>query len=152
MAKLCDKQISILKKYINFVTPSITRWNSHFKYFDSVFKNKYPLKTLVTKDDVALDDDLKLLTEIKIAINYDSFWDSLTILYKLLCPFCRALDLMQYDKARLHNVLHTFDYSFSALSSSAALVSASFSLSNQDLEFEETNTDDINEEITSEIN
>ncbi|CAG8629773.1 11414_t:CDS:2 [Dentiscutata heterogama] len=43
------------------------------------------------------------------------------------------------------------DYSSSALSSSAALVSASSSLSNQDLEFEETNTDDINKEITSEI-
>ncbi|CAG8701596.1 21995_t:CDS:2 [Cetraspora pellucida] len=37
-------------------------------------------------------------------------------------------------------------------SSSAAPVSASSSLPNQDLEFEETNTDDINEEITLKIN
>ncbi|CAG8540277.1 10312_t:CDS:2 [Scutellospora calospora] len=52
---------------------------------------------------MASDDDLKLPTEIKIAINCDSFWDSLTILYKLLCLFCGALDFMQYDKAHLHN-------------------------------------------------
>ncbi|CAG8701581.1 21994_t:CDS:2, partial [Cetraspora pellucida] len=73
MAKLYNEQISVLKKYINFITPSITRWNSHFECFDSVLKNKHLLKTLVTKDDVASDNDLKLSTEIKIAINHDSF-------------------------------------------------------------------------------
>ncbi|CAG8627168.1 760_t:CDS:2, partial [Dentiscutata heterogama] len=135
---------------------------------------KFECLTLVTKDDVASDNDLKLLTEIKIAINRDPFWDSLTILHKLLCPFCEALDLTQRDNTCLHNVLHTFGFfiqifkeleesqfqtrmvkrlekSQSDYSSSAAPVSASSSLSNQDLEFEETNTDDINEEITSEI-
>ncbi|CAG8674373.1 4701_t:CDS:2, partial [Scutellospora calospora] len=66
--------------------------------------------TLVTKDDMASDDNLKLPTKIKIIINYDSFWNSLTILHKLLYPFCGALDLMQHDKAHLHNVLYTFEW------------------------------------------
>ncbi|CAG8744591.1 8534_t:CDS:2, partial [Gigaspora rosea] len=70
-------------------------------------------ETLVTK---ALDNDLKLPTEIKIAVNRDSFWNSLTTLHKILHSFCGSLDLMQ------HQV------------------------------FEEINTDDINEEITSKFN
>ncbi|CAG8831131.1 2620_t:CDS:1, partial [Gigaspora rosea] len=59
--------------------------------------------TLVTKDDVALDDELTLPNEIKVTVNRDSFWKSLAILRNLLYPFCEALDLMQCDKAHLHN-------------------------------------------------
>ncbi|CAG8620501.1 8683_t:CDS:2, partial [Scutellospora calospora] len=33
--------------------------------------------TLVIKDNTALDDNLKLLSEIKVAVNRNSFWDSL---------------------------------------------------------------------------
>ncbi|CAG8691372.1 19155_t:CDS:2, partial [Gigaspora rosea] len=51
--------------------------------------------TLATKDDVASDTDLKLLGNIKVIINRDSFWDSLTTLCNLLHPFCGALDLIQ---------------------------------------------------------
>ncbi|CAG8563065.1 3418_t:CDS:2, partial [Racocetra persica] len=64
--------------------------------------------TLVTKDDVASDDDLKLLADIKAAINCDSFWDSLVILCNMLRPFCGALDLMQRDKAHFHNLSYYY--------------------------------------------
>ncbi|CAG8582347.1 32089_t:CDS:2, partial [Racocetra persica] len=67
-------------------------------------------KTLVTKDNVALDDELKLPADIKAAINHDSFWNSLVTLHDMLHPFCKVLDIMQRDKACLHNVLHTFGY------------------------------------------
>ncbi|CAG8786246.1 23753_t:CDS:2 [Gigaspora margarita] len=53
--------------------PSTTRWNSYFEYFDSILKSKHPLKTLVTKDIVALDNDLILSNEIKVTVNHDSF-------------------------------------------------------------------------------
>ncbi|CAG8535493.1 15363_t:CDS:2, partial [Dentiscutata heterogama] len=53
--------------------------------------------------DTASDNDLKLPADIKVTINRDSFWDSLTTLHKILHPFCGALDLMQRNKAHLHN-------------------------------------------------
>ncbi|CAG8791079.1 7068_t:CDS:1, partial [Cetraspora pellucida] len=66
--------------------------------------------TLVTKDNAALNDDLKLLFKIKVAINYDSFWDFLVILYDLLYLFCKAFNFMQHNKTHLHNVLYTFGF------------------------------------------
>ncbi|CAG8730935.1 16325_t:CDS:2, partial [Racocetra fulgida] len=65
----------------------------------TLFNQAKELDTLVTKDDAASDNDLKLPADIKVTINRDSFWDSLTTLHKILHPFCGALDLMQRDKA-----------------------------------------------------
>ncbi|CAG8662022.1 13688_t:CDS:2, partial [Racocetra persica] len=73
------------------------------------FKNASK-RTLVTKDDMISDDELKLLADVKAAINRDSFWNSLVTLHDMLHLFCRVLDIMQRDKARLHNVLHIFSY------------------------------------------
>ncbi|CAG8774552.1 13426_t:CDS:2 [Cetraspora pellucida] len=73
-AKLHDKQLSILKKNINFITPCLT---------------------LDAKNDLVFDDDLQLLDDIKTIINHDTFWDSLMTLRDLLYPFCIALNLMQ---------------------------------------------------------
>ncbi|CAG8838530.1 3221_t:CDS:2, partial [Gigaspora margarita] len=42
------------------------------------------IKTLVTKDDAASNDDLKLPADVKIVINWDSFWKSLIILHNIL--------------------------------------------------------------------
>ncbi|CAG8641539.1 11930_t:CDS:2, partial [Gigaspora margarita] len=67
-------------------------------------------ETLVTKDDAALNNDLTLPSKIKVTVNHDSFWESLIMLYNLLHPFCKALDLMQCDKAHLHNVLYSFGF------------------------------------------
>ncbi|CAG8799497.1 45716_t:CDS:2, partial [Gigaspora margarita] len=78
---------------------------------DKAWLPKYLINaTLVTKDDVALDNDLTLPSEIKVTVNRDSFWELLVILHNLLHPFCEALDLMQYDKAYFHNVLHSFGF------------------------------------------
>ncbi|CAG8784571.1 7634_t:CDS:2, partial [Cetraspora pellucida] len=49
----------------------------------SSLKNKqhyHNMLTLVTKNDAALDDDLKLSPKIKVVVNHDSFWNSLAIL------------------------------------------------------------------------
>ncbi|CAG8745512.1 24970_t:CDS:2, partial [Gigaspora rosea] len=82
----------------NDSTSGLTSSNSLALNNTLISKNKphySNILTLVTKDDMASDNDLKLPTEIKIAVNRDSFWDSLTTLYKILRPFCGSFDLMQ---------------------------------------------------------
>jgi len=40
----------------------------------------------------------------------DSFWELLTKLEQILIPYCRILNILQGDKARLYEVLHGFAY------------------------------------------
>ncbi|CAG8440629.1 13253_t:CDS:2, partial [Cetraspora pellucida] len=76
------------------------------KFERLILRATVSVETLVTKNDAASDNDLKLPADIKVTINCDSFWDSLITLHKILHPFCGALDLMQRDKAHLYNWLH----------------------------------------------
>ncbi len=43
-------------------------------------------------------------------LNNSEFWTSLVELEKILYPYCAALNLLQRDKARLYDVLHSFGY------------------------------------------
>ena len=38
------------------------------------------------------------------------FWELLTRLEQILIPYCRILNILQTDKARLYEVLHGFGY------------------------------------------
>ena len=40
----------------------------------------------------------------------ESFWELLVKLKQLLISYCHALNILQTDKARLHEVLHFFAY------------------------------------------
>jgi len=40
----------------------------------------------------------------------ETFWELLIELEQLLTPYCHALNILQTDKARLHEVLHCFAY------------------------------------------
>ncbi|CAG8659809.1 9138_t:CDS:2, partial [Gigaspora rosea] len=96
----------------------------------SVLKNKHPLKTLVTKDDAASNDDLKLPADVKIVINRDSFWESLITLHNILRPFCSALDLMQqilraYKKKSDSNYIRSNNSSSTSLLSNTSTSNAS---------------------------
>jgi len=40
----------------------------------------------------------------------ENFWESLEKLEQFLIPYCKTLNILQTDRARLHEVLHCFAY------------------------------------------
>ncbi|CAG8482465.1 6553_t:CDS:2 [Dentiscutata erythropus] len=130
-------------------------------------------RTLVTKDDAASDNDLKLLADIKVTINRDSFWDSLTTLHKILHPFCDIILWWSHNSgaapelsrvacqlfgicittASVERLFSTMGFLHSPLRNKLKDKKV-VAMSQLHQVFEETDIDDINEEneeITSEI-
>jgi hypothetical protein len=53
---------------------------------------------------------LYLSADLCHPINDDNFWKTIRILKNLLLPLCGCLNILQRDKARLFEVLHSFGY------------------------------------------
>jgi len=51
-----------------------------------------------------------MASKIISIIDNSDFWMNLVELEKILYPYCAALNLLQKDKARLYDVLHSFGY------------------------------------------
>ncbi|GES76734.1 hypothetical protein RCL_jg17366.t2 [Rhizophagus clarus] len=119
---LHDEQKRIYNKYITLIQPGDTRWNSYYFCYQSVLKNKRALKSLAGRNDFSditvMHDDLiaeansnKIMSSVIVSIINDSdFWLNLAELEQILYPFCAALNILQRDKARLYDVLHSFGY------------------------------------------
>ncbi|RGB40511.1 hypothetical protein C1646_753236 [Rhizophagus diaphanus] len=71
------------------------------KYFNASLK--------FTKDFQANSNKI-MSNAIILIINDSDFWLNLTELEQILYPFCVALNILQRDKARLYDVLHSFGY------------------------------------------
>ena|SRR5947207_2628692 len=51
-----------------------------------------------------------MASNIILILDNSEFWTNLAELEKVLYPYCAALNLLQRDKARLYDVLHSFGY------------------------------------------
>ncbi|RHZ47354.1 hypothetical protein Glove_585g38 [Diversispora epigaea] len=55
-------------------------------------------------------DEPTLKRDIYEIISSSIFWQHLKLLIEILYPYCKILDILQSDKARLHEVIHSFGY------------------------------------------
>src|SRR6266542_5452174 len=51
-----------------------------------------------------------LLHEIFEIINSNTFWNQITVINQILDPYCKLLNILQCDKARLFQVVHSMGY------------------------------------------
>ncbi|EXX51988.1 hypothetical protein RirG_257090 [Rhizophagus irregularis DAOM 197198w] len=118
---LRDEQKRIYNKYITLIQPGQIRWNSYYFCYQSVLKNKRALKSLAGRNDLSdvtvvheekegNNDNKLMASKIISIIDNPDFWINLVELEKILYPYCVALNLLQKDKARLYDVLHSFGY------------------------------------------
>ncbi|GES96832.1 ribonuclease H-like domain-containing protein [Rhizophagus clarus] len=62
-------------------------------------------------DSTAEVNSNKIMSSVIISIINDSdFWLNLAELEQILYPFCATLNILQRDKARLYDILHSFGY------------------------------------------
>ena len=53
---------------------------------------------------------LTLSREIFEIIDSITFWNQITIISQILDPYCKLLNILQCDKARLFQVMHSIGY------------------------------------------
>ncbi|PKY35563.1 hypothetical protein RhiirB3_456524 [Rhizophagus irregularis] len=111
------RNIEIYGKYIQPAIPGDTRWNSYLNCCQSLISTKEALRSLAAKFEPFISSKRRRVTEplaisreIYSIIMDDTFWELLTTLEFLLDPYCHVLNILQTDKARLHEVLHCFAY------------------------------------------
>ncbi|RGB42495.1 hypothetical protein C1646_750818 [Rhizophagus diaphanus] len=109
---LYNEQKKKYNKYITLIQPGQTRWNSYYFCYQSVLKNKNDLSdvTVVHEKEEGNNDNKLMTSKIISIIDNPDFWINLVELEKILYPYCAALNLLQKDKARLYDVLHSFGY------------------------------------------
>ena len=66
--------------------------------------------TVVHEEEERNNDNKIMASNIISIIDNQEFWMNLVELEKILYPYCAALNLLQKDKARLYDVLHSFGY------------------------------------------
>ncbi|CAG8755131.1 18990_t:CDS:2, partial [Gigaspora rosea] len=108
------------------ILPADTRWNSYSYCFKSLIKSHQALQNLATTHELPLDtsacdsdgkldqsstrlNELYLPCNIMLILLNDNFWQSIKELHSLLHPYCKALNKLQSDTARLHEVLQAFE-------------------------------------------
>ncbi len=110
LKKLHEEQKSIYGKIIALQYPCIIRWNSYYICFNSLIKTEIALKILITKYENLLTWDKSLKASICNIIKDNNFWSSLIVLRDHLIPLCNILDKLQWDAAKLYEVLYCFGY------------------------------------------
>ncbi|PKY58602.1 hypothetical protein RhiirA4_429827 [Rhizophagus irregularis] len=115
IGKLQNIQRELYSKYYAIIRPGDTRWNSYYKCYLSLIRTKQALRNLVThyeppEKTSSRSTELYLSTDICQIIMGDLFWSRISQLATLMKPYCRALDKLQIDKARLHDVALSFEY------------------------------------------
>ncbi|CAB4377621.1 unnamed protein product [Rhizophagus irregularis] len=117
IGQLRNIQKEIYGKYIQPAIPGDTRWNSYLNCCQSLISTKEALRSLAAKFEPSISskrcratEPLAISREIYSIIMDDTFWELLTTLEFLLDPYCHVLNILQTDKARLHEVLHCFAY------------------------------------------
>ena len=55
-------------------------------------------------------EGLTISRQIFEIIDNSNFWDNLALIVEILYPYCKILNVLQSDKARLHQVIHDLGY------------------------------------------
>ncbi|GET65273.1 ribonuclease H-like domain-containing protein [Rhizophagus irregularis DAOM 181602=DAOM 197198] len=115
IGKLRNIQRELYSKYYAIIRPGDTRWNSYYECYLSLIRTKQALRNLVTRyepleETSSRSTELYLPTDICQIIMGDLFWSRISQLATLMKPYCGALDKLQTDKARLHDVALSFGY------------------------------------------
>ncbi|RHZ57353.1 hypothetical protein Glove_390g69 [Diversispora epigaea] len=107
ISKLKDQQYEEYNKYFTIATPGET----------CILKTQKALQILAIKFEPPIretrkraGDEPTLKRDIYEIISSSIFWQHLKLLIEILYPYCKILDMLQSDKARLHEVIHSFGY------------------------------------------
>ncbi|CAG8679406.1 19705_t:CDS:2, partial [Racocetra fulgida] len=108
-----------VKNKINEITKSVTNegikvaaivTDSHSSYAAA----RKQLQTLIaryepqTNEEIEIENNLILPNYICNPINNFEFWQNIVAIKRLLLSYCGCLNILQRDKARLYDVLHSF--------------------------------------------
>ncbi|RHZ78897.1 hypothetical protein Glove_155g143 [Diversispora epigaea] len=117
ISKLKDQQYEKYNKYFTIAAPGETRWNSYYYVCASLLKTQKALQILAIKFEPPISETRRqtgdnpfLKRNIYEIISSTIFWNNLKLLVEILHPYCKILDLLQSNKARLHEVIHSFGY------------------------------------------
>ncbi|RHZ77864.1 hypothetical protein Glove_170g15 [Diversispora epigaea] len=117
IVKLKDQQYEEYKRYFTIAAPGETRWNSCYYICTSILKTQKALQILAIKFEPPITEtrrrtgeDLFLKREIYEIISFHTFWQYLNHLIEILYPYCKILNKLQSDKARLNEVTHNLAY------------------------------------------
>ncbi|PKY32728.1 hypothetical protein RhiirB3_394249, partial [Rhizophagus irregularis] len=107
IAHLKEQQYETYKKYIAIAVPGETRWNSVYYMCISLLKTQQALQILAINYKLPIVEThrqggaLTLPREIFEIIDSSTFWDQLILINEILEPYCKILNVLQCDKARL---------------------------------------------------
>ncbi|GET54624.1 ribonuclease H-like domain-containing protein [Rhizophagus irregularis DAOM 181602=DAOM 197198] len=116
IAHLKEQQYETYKKYIAIAVPGETRWNSVYYMCISLLKTQQALQILAINYKPPIVEThrqggaLTLPREIFEIIDSSTFWDQLILINEILEPYCKILNVLQCDKARLFQVVHSMNY------------------------------------------
>ncbi|RHZ60178.1 hypothetical protein Glove_357g58 [Diversispora epigaea] len=117
IANLKELQYETYKKYIIPIVPAETRWNSIYMMCTSLLNIQKALQILAIKFEPPIvesrrksGDSPKISRAIFEIINSEAFWRNLLSITKILDPYNKILNVLQRDKARLFQVVHSFGY------------------------------------------
>ncbi|PKY32840.1 hypothetical protein RhiirB3_493158 [Rhizophagus irregularis] len=120
IAHLKEQQYETYKKYIAIAVPGETRWNSVYYMCISLLKTQQALQILAINYKLPIVEThrqggaLTLPREIFEIIDSSTFWDQLILINEILEPYCKILNVLQCDKARLfqfNNSIPNVNYS-----------------------------------------
>ncbi|RIA84684.1 hypothetical protein C1645_831906 [Glomus cerebriforme] len=108
IAQLKELQYEIYEKHIIPIVSVETRWNSIYEMCLSLIKTQQALQMLAIKFKPPIienhhnkDRKLTISHAIFEIIDSNNFWDNLVLLTEILDPYCKILNILQSDKARL---------------------------------------------------
>ncbi|CAJ0885954.1 12925_t:CDS:2 [Entrophospora sp. SA101] len=107
IGKLHSIQKDTYGKYIQIAIGNDTHWNSHYECFRSMYEPHTGSSSYRRPDE-----PLYLPANISSILLDEDWWLLLSKLVLVLKPYCIILDILQRDKARLHEVLGGFGYFF----------------------------------------
>ncbi|PKK60735.1 hypothetical protein RhiirC2_818033 [Rhizophagus irregularis] len=117
ISRLREQQYETYKKYIAISVPGETRWNSLYYMCISLLKTQQALQILAINFKPPIVETRRrqgeaptLPREIFETIDSSIFWNQITLINEILEPYCKILNMLQCDKARLFQVVHSMNY------------------------------------------
>ncbi|EXX64454.1 hypothetical protein RirG_133580 [Rhizophagus irregularis DAOM 197198w] len=117
ISRLREQQYETYKKYIAISVPGETHWNSLYYMCISLLKTQQVLQILAINFKPPIVETRHRQGEAptlphKIFETIDSsiFWNQITLINEILELYCKILNMLQCDKARLFQVVHNMNY------------------------------------------
>uniref|UniRef100_U9U6N0 Uncharacterized protein n=1 Tax=Rhizophagus irregularis (strain DAOM 181602 / DAOM 197198 / MUCL 43194) TaxID=747089 RepID=U9U6N0_RHIID len=99
--------------------PGETRWNSYYEVCSSLLRTQQALQILAINFKPPFSQVRRqagetptISREMFEIIDSESFWTNIHLIVEMLYLYCKILDILQKDKARLFQVTHCFAYLF----------------------------------------